>query len=273
MDLNIHVGDCRAFLKTLPDETVNCCVTSPPYYGLRDNLHPDQIGMEETEERYISHQIEVFNQVRRVLRKDGTLWLNMGDSYSEDKSLKGMPWKIAFALKENGWILRQDIIWHKLNPMPESVTDRCVKSHEYLFLFSKAKKYYFDHLAIRELSKGRASGNNARKDSKLRSVHFRPNSQASSIPWQPTERRNKRSVWSLPVKPYKGLHFATFPPDLIEPCILAGCLPNGVVLDPFAGAGTTGGVALKHGRKAILCEVNPHYASLIPSRIDEICAN
>jgi len=271
MGAKIHVGDCREFLRTLPDETVNCCVTSPPYYGLRDYLHPDQIGLEQSEEQYISNQIDVFNQVFRVLKKDGTLWLNMGDSYGEDKSLKGMPWKLAFALKESGWILRQDLIWHKPNPMPESVTDRCVKSHEYLFLFSKYKKYYFDHLSIRELSKGRPSGNKQRKDSTERSSHFRPNSQASSIPWQPTERRNKRSVWSVPARPFKGKHFSTFPPALIEPCILAGAPKNGVVLDPFAGTGTTGAVALNLDRQTILCEINPDFASLIPARIEEIC--
>lgn len=265
-------GDCAVSLQQLPDQSANCCVTSPPYWGLRDYGHDGQIGLEESPEIYVQKLAAVFREVRRVLRPDGTLWLNIGDSYNayngnrgpsasfqsttekalpslpkgygltckelKNKDLVGIPWRVAFALQADGWYLRQDIIWHKPNPMPESVTDRCTKAHEYLFLLSKSERYYFDAEKIQEKT-------------------------AFGV----AEKRNKRSVWSVNVQPFHGAHFATFPPALIEPCILAGCPDGGTVLDPFGGAGTTGLVANRHNRRAIICELNPDYAQLAEARI------
>ena len=353
----ILIGDVRERLKELPDQSVNCCVTSPPYWGLRDygtaswkdgdaecDHAPDkrgsrfatpvsgkqgsntgsgsasrrdcdcgavriddQIGLETTPQEFVDSMVAVFREVKRVLRDDGTLWLNLGDSYGgsgkgrngdgtmgilnstkqrsnvgshdgaipstkrgfnqryfgkefdtdkqgadeghvdrrglvydvKPKDLVGIPWRVAFALQADGWYLRQDIIWAKPNPMPESVTDRCTKSHEYIFLLSKSPKYYFDHNAIKE-----------------------PAIVAIK------ETRNKRDVWTVSTKPFKGAHFATFPPDLIEPCILAGCPEGGTVLDPFFGAGTTGLVAQRHNRNWIGCELNPEYAAIATTRIE-----
>ena len=316
--VDIKIGDCRDVLKTLPDKSVDCCVTSPPYWGLRDyqtgtweggdsnclhmrttkiskntatghkamaqqgNVVSDaiyktkcpkcgavrkdkQIGLEETPEEYTKNIVNVFREVKRVLKDDGTLWLNLGDTYSsggratttnqtlrgdkdygvtrpasskgiKPKDLIGIPWRVAFALQADGWYLRQDIIWHKPNPMPESVQDRCTKAHEYIFLLSKSKNYYYDNDAIKE---------------------------KSLMP----ETKNKRSVWTVPVKGYKEAHFAVFPTELIEPCILAGCPKNGTVLDPFGGSGTTALVADRLGRKSTIIELNKDYISIADNRL------
>lgn len=260
-------------MKAMPEKSVHCCVTSPPYFGLRDYDNDGQIGLEETPEAYISKLVSVFREVKRVLRDDGTLWLNLGDSYAgsgkgpagnlgakhnerhlehkhggivpdglKPKDLIGIPWKVAFALQADGWYLRQDIIWHKPNPMPESVRDRCTKAHEYIFLLSKSRRYYFDSEAMKEPTVQSESGFG-------------------------NETRNRRSVWSVNLRPYKGAHFATFPPDLIRPCVRAGCPIGGVVLDPFAGSGTTAQVAFEEGRLSVLCELNPSYVKLIEERL------
>jgi site-specific DNA-methyltransferase (adenine-specific) len=297
---DVIVGDCVKGMQMLEAGSVHTCVTSPPYFGLRDYQMDGQIGLEDTPEAYVSRLVEVFREVRRVLRDDGTLWLNLGDSYAANrtyqvpstkggpkhgpgqsaggagsvvpnglkpKDLIGIPWRVAFALQADGWYLRQDIIWHKPNPMPESVKDRCTKAHEYVFLLSKGPRYYFDSEATKES----ADPANHRKSAGVRRTA--PGSTAHGGPAsgeRAYETRNRRSVWTVTTKPYKGAHFATFPPDLIEPCILAGCPPGGVVLDPFGGSGTTAGVALKHGRNAILCELNPDYDALIDARVDSI---
>lgn len=322
------VGDCIEQMRTLADQSVNCVVTSPPYFGLRDYGVDGQIGLEESPEAYVERLVEVFREVRRVLRDDGTLWLNLGDSYAgsgkggnpdhgkqstnsgslgvgclygkavenqevqraatrarfraesasgiKPKDLIGIPWRAVFALQADGWYLRQDIIWHKPNPMPESVKDRCTRAHEYVFLLSKSSRYYYNHEAVKEDAVstkdskfidsgadkqrghgGRHAGFNGRYAKKL---------EAEGAP----TTRNRRSVWTVSTRPFKGAHFATFPPDLIEPCILAGCPAGGIVLDPFGGSGTTAGVALKHGRNAVLCEINPEYAELVPCRVEKI---
>ena len=286
-------GDCLEELKKLPDQCVQICVTSPPYFGLRDYGVYGQIGLEDTLEAYVQRIVEVFREVRRCLRDDGTLWLNLGDSYSAggrggggkqdtnkgsidlgawkvagygQKQLLGVPWKVAFALQANGWILRQDIIWHKPNPMPESVTDRCTKAHEYIFLLSKSPTYYYDHEAIKEPSKYPKDDRKARSaisDKRMPTgliAGVRPGSQTYPF-------RNRRSVWTVTTKPYKGAHFATFPPDLIEPCILAGAPVAGVILDPFLGSGTTAMVAKKLGRSYIGIELNPKYIELARTRM------
>jgi DNA modification methylase len=270
----ILTGDALETLRTLRAESVNTCVTSPPYYGLRDYGAAGQIGLERTPDEYIARLTAVFWEVRRVLKDDGTLWVIIGDCYAgkkgsashpesaagykqatnkgiigqaavndvtfgglKQKNIVGIPFRLAFALQADGWYLRQDIIWAKLNPMPESVTDRCVKSHEYIFLLSKSPRYYFDHEAIREPA----------ADSK----------------------RNKRDVWTVGTKPYKGEHFATFPVELITPCILAGSREGGVVLDPFAGSGTVGVAAARSGREYILIDINAGYAEMARKRIEE----
>lgn len=258
--VSILIGDALTHLRSLPDASVHCCVTSPPYYGLRDYGKAGQIGLEETPGAYVAKLVEVFREVQRVLRDDGTLWLNLGDSYNGTaKQLLGIPWRVAFALQGDGWLLRQDIIWHKPNPMPESVKDRCTKAHEYIFLMAKSKRYYFDQESIKEPavyagvprggSKNRYEQNNAGMDNKL------------------YDTRNKRSVWSVLPKTYKGAHFAIFPEELIVPCIKAGCPSDGVVLDPFAGSGTTGQVARSLGRNAVLIELNEAYKPLIEKRL------
>ena len=262
--INIKIGDCRHVLKKLPSNHFHTCVTSPPYWGLRDYGSDCQLGLEETPKQFVDNLVEVFREVKRVLRDDRTLWINLGDSYNttqagnktwgdgvgankhyqmgvipkkrkveknlKPKDLVGIPWKVAFALQEDGWYLRQDIIWHKPNPMPESVKDRCTKAHEYIFLLSKSKNYYFDKKSI-------------------------------------YENKNKRSVWTITTKPYKEAHFATYPPDLIEPCILAGCPENGNILDPFGGAGTTGLVADRLNRNATIIELNKEYIKIADKRI------
>jgi DNA modification methylase len=356
VNYEIKQGDCLEVLKTLPSESVNCCITSPPYWGLRDygtakweggnencehtishysdNLKPDcdrpvrgdrslcikcgakridsQIGLELTPESYVQKMVDVFREVRRVLMGDGTLWLNLGDSYSKNESnnggysskstlsgftspntkgrvscdsgvrhkidsglkpkdLCGIPWRVAFALQADGWYLRQDIIWHKPNPMPESVTDRCTKAHEYIFLMTKKPNYYFNNEAMREPgvmpagTKG-ARGSTERQGQK--GVNARPPEYKIYDGF-----RNRRSVWSVTVKPYKEAHFATFPKELIEPCVLAGCPKDGTILDPFGGSGTTAEVAIQNGRNALLIELNPEYIELAKTRISNTQSN
>lgn len=267
-------GDAESELKKIATESVDCCVTSPPYYGLRDYGIGGQIGLEETIEEYTEKLLRVFGEVKRILKKSGTLWLIMGDTYAtgtraerkqsknpgvganrpevqngvrrvgtpkgcKTKDLIGIPWTLAFALRADGWYLRQDIIWSKPNAMPESVTDRCTKSHEYIFLLTKSERYYFNSKEIRE---------------------------KSTLPSR-TDTRNKRSVWTINTKGFKGAHFAVFPEKLIEPCIVAGCPENGTVIDPFLGSGTTGAVSKRLGRDFIGVELNPDYLIMAKERI------
>ena len=336
-------GDCLSGLRSIPDASVHTCVTSPPYFGLRDYEVEGQIGLEDTPDAFVARLVEVFREVRRVLRNDGTLWLNLGDSYAANRSyqvrqtkggpkhgaaqsangrsqrasdyglkpkdLIGIPWRVAFALQADGWYLRQDIIWSKPNPMPESVRDRCTKAHEYIFMLSKCPRYYYDADAIKnppseallaQIQQGyagtdtkdygrggaqSASGTksriieNARKKLDKQRGHSRRHAgfndrwDAMTKVEQAALGSNKRSVWTVAPKPFKGAHFATFPPDLIEPCILAGCPEGGTVLDPFGGSGTTAGVAVKHRRRAVLCELNPDYVALIPARVRAIAGD
>ena len=338
----IEFGDCRDTMRRWAAEGIKAqtCVTSPPYFGLRDYGHPGQLGLEQTPEQYVAAMVEVFRCVWDVLADDGTLWLNIGDSYArtggtdrkvsasaqvgstrntmkqmsdrtskasalglKDKDLIGIPWMLAFALRADGWFLRQDIIWHKPNPMPESVRDRCTKAHEYVFLLSKSDRYYFDHEAIKEpvaastvarLSQpnlanqagsdrvpGKTNGNMKAVRSKANSFKREGSKREQAIPGQAVgthrpdraeseydlDTRNRRSVWTVATRPYKGAHFATFPPDLIEPCILAGSKPGDIVLDPFMGSGTTAQGALQHGRRALGCELNSEYIDLIHQRL------
>jgi len=309
----LYEGDALAVLSDLPDQSVQCCVTSPPYWGLRsyiadgDPLKPLEQGSEPTPAEYVEKMVAVFREVKRVLRDDGTLWLNLGSSYASSgmggnpdesefrkqatnagslipgrsaphgfkpKDMVPIPWMVAMALQADGWYLRQDIIWAKPNPMPESVKSRCTKSHEYLFLLAKSEKYYFDSKAIAESltrpdeanrkTPARFGGADkweaAQKQSRLHS--------GNEYTGTPTGTRNKRSVWTVTPKPFKGAHFATFPPKLIEPCILAGCPAGGVVLDCFNGSGTTGLVALQHGRQYVGIELNPEYLGLTMPRIE-----
>lgn len=362
----VLVGDNRETIKSLPDQSVNTVVTSPPYFGLRDYgtgkwvggdpecnhmrdskvgdststghkgmddkghavgdaIYKDeckkcgavredsQFGLEETPEEFCENLVKLFREIRRVLKDDGTVWLNLGDSYAgsgknrnadgtsnagentkqstsqgttegnlrpvkaneiglKAKDLIGIPWRVAFALQADGWYLRQDIIWNKPNPMPESVKDRCTKAHEYIFLLSKSKSYYYDHEAIKEPLK---YPNETRRPLGSKGAwqmdgrEQRENGGGSAYDGYPT-KRNKRSVWTVTPKSFKGAHFATFPPELIEPCILAGCPEGGTVLDPFGGSGTTAGVAYLHDRNSILCELNPEYVKLVESRIEGI---
>lgn len=361
----IITGDVQRTLPTLPDGSAQCCVTSPPYWGLRDygtatweggdaecDHSPEkrggrfstpvsgkqasnvgsgtastrdcpcgarridaQLGLEPTPEEYVAKMVAVFREVRRVLRDDGTLWLNLGDSYAggggycpgapsnqngaslsarqddgsgtkpkgqrtprgmKGKDLCGIPWAVAFALRADGWYLRQDIIWHKPNPMPESVTDRCTKAHEYIFLLSKSARYYFDAVAVSEKACSDNMRDGFRGGDGTRYTNGRSfDNDAEAITGggsvQGNGTRNRRSVWTVTTKPYPEAHFATFPPDLIEPCILAGCPVDGTVLDPFTGSGTTGEVAIRHGRNFIGCELNPEYVRLAESRIGGAC--
>lgn len=267
------VGDCVEQMRALPAASVHCCITSPPYFGLRDYGHAKQVGREETPDAYVAKLVSVFREVRRVLHSSGTVWLNLGDSYAaiggggaapgisakvgntvnsavgprrrrtppvglKPKDLIGIPWRVAFALQADGWYLRQDIIWHKLNPMPESVRDRCTRAHEYVFLLSKRERYFFDADAMQEPAVSDGMGT-----------------------------RNKRSVWPIASEPCRSAHLATFPSALARACLLAGCPKGGTVLDPFAGSGTTGVVAQQHDRRAILCELNPRYAKIARNRL------
>ncbi len=330
MSIRILQGDCREVLRTLADASVQCCVTSPPYFGLRDYGHAGQIGLEQAPADYVEQMVQVFREVRRVLADDGTLWLNLGDSYAgswgaqsrehagkhapnvsalsanqlvaaqrkasgtgsipagsglKPKDLIGIPWRVAFALQADGWYLRQDIIWHKPNPMPESVRDRCTKAHEYVFLLSKSEQYHFDTEAMQEPASGsnnhpphggpvpgkpqqsrvRSSGNKERK-ARPGTPAENTASQAGSVPWAGSTR-NKRSVWTIATQPFSEAHFATMAPELAETCIRAGCPEGGTVLDPFGGAGTTGLVADQLQRHAVLCELNPDYIAIARRRI------
>ena len=320
-------GNSLEVLKSLPDNSIDCCVTSPPYYALRDYGCDGQIGLEETPEKYIESLCDVFSEVRRVLTPEGTLWLNIGDSYNgnkvgntevvknkkvsesndfhkklwggaKPKDLIGIPWMLAFALRSQGWYLRQDIIWHKPNPMPESVTDRCTKSHEYIFLMSKSQKYYFDYEAIQEPCADQSRTNYAcgnrtnginkdRNDNDFgeRSKNWKPRtkncqydgqkpnsfhlSRENGEPDKEYYVRNKRDVWSVNVKPCSEAHFATYPFELIKPCILAGCPENGIVLDPFMGSGTTAIVARSLNRNYLGVELNPEYIKIAHRRLDK----
>jgi DNA modification methylase len=337
MTVTIRHGDCREVLRTMPDESVHCCVTSPPYFGLRDYGHAGQIGLEASPGAFVDEMVSVFREVRRVLRSDGTLWLNLGDSYTpvnrgenarprretmtgmqvgnphadiptrrdviraiadaglKQKDLMGIPWMVAFALRADGWYLRQDIIWSKPNPMPESVQDRCTKSHEYIFMLSKSRQYHYDIDAIKEpmsLSSVTRLAQDVESQAGSDRVPGKTNGPMKAVGktdkqrghgrrhagfnerWDAMERaeqcsgmRNKRSVWSVATQPFSEAHFATFPPELVEPCIKAGCPAGGTVIDPFGGAGTTGLVADRLGRDAILIELNPEYAAIADRRI------
>jgi len=303
----ILYGDCRDTLKTVINSSVQTCVTSPPYYGLRDYGGEDaQIGQEQTPEDYIKELVDVFSIVRDKLKDDGTLWVNIGDSYYnyrpskgksypkqtfsktkqdlpdysskrnnklsniKEKDLIGIPWMLAFALRQDGWYLRQDIIWHKPNPMPESVKDRCTKSHEYIFLLSKSKRYYYDNEAIKEPVK-KDWGTRVRDNGKYHNegTGLQPHTGLTKS----YTTKNKRSVWSITNKPYKQAHFAVFPPDLIEPCILAGSAEGDIVLDPFMGSGTTAMVSQKNNRHYIGCELHSNYSDLIDKRLDDVTVN
>lgn len=369
----IH-GDSIVKLRKLKDESIDCCITSPPYWGLRDygtakweggdenckhlphnkpgpnaavgntlalqGRRPysdicgkcgairkdNQLGLEKTPEEYTAKMVEVFSEVKRVLKNQGTLWLNLGDSYAgscqgagkntkervegkkienlgssinylqkyghtltskpptakveglKPKDLVGIPWRIAFALQSTGWYLRQDIIWHKPNPMPESVTDRCTKAHEYIFLLTKSPKYYYDNEAIKEISKDVESHNGRRRrneDEFTKTQNFNSYRKGFSKIKEGTkyETRNKRSVWTITTKPFKGAHFATFPEDLIRPCVLAGCPKGGTILDPFAGAGTVGVVAKRNNRNFIGIELNSKYLKMAENRINNTAKN
>jgi DNA modification methylase len=305
MMFDIIQGDCLDVLRTMPEASVHTCVTSPPYFGLRDYGVDGQIGLEDTPDAYVARLVEVFREVRRVLRDDGTLWLNLGDSYTPNrtyqvpstkggpkhgpgqsaggkgvkvpeglkpKDLIGIPWRVAFALQADGWYLRQDIIWHKPNPMPESVRDRCTKAHEYIFMLTKGPRYFYDQEAIKEpladSSHARLAQNIAAQAGSSR-VPGKTNGNMKAVGGN---MRNRRSVWTVTTKPFKGAHFATFPPDLIEPCVLAGAPEGGTVLDPFGGSGTTGLVAVNAGRKAVLIELNPEYVEMAKGRLVEATA-
>ena len=263
----IHCGDAREQLCSLAAESVQTCVTSPPYYGLRDYGTVGQIGAESSPEEYIAKLVDVFREVRRVLRPDGTLWVNIGDSY-RGKNLIGAPWMLAFALRADGWYLRQDIIWNKTRCIPESVRDRCTKSHEYIFLLSKSDRYYFNGPAIREpVSESTIA--RMKQDIANQKGSFRQPGKTNG-PLKPGgdgKTRNKRSVWSLCPTYFKGAHCAVFPEKLVEPCILAGCPEGGMVLDPFAGSGTTGVVAKRLGRSFTGVEINPAYCKIATDRI------
>lgn len=300
MTFDLRVGDCLDVLATLPSGSVRTCVTSPPYYGLRDYGVEGQIGQEASVQAYVETLRRVFSEVRRVLTDDGTLWLNLGDGFA-NKQLLGVPWRVAFALQADGWYLRSDIIWSKPNPMPESVTDRPTKSHEYLFLLSKSERYFYDHEAIREPAAHasiqrwrqnidaqagsdrvpgktngpmRAVGGPRRTDKQRghgrRHAGFNDRWDGMSKAEQSEMGRNKRSVWTVATVGYEGAHFATYPPELIRPCILAGSQPGDTVLDPFTGSGTTAQVALEMSRSFIGAEINPEYAQLARERVQPL---
>ncbi len=298
-------GDCLDKLKTLDAESVQCCVTSPPYWGLRDYGVEGQLGLEKTPEEYVAKMVDVFREVKRVLRNDGTLWLNLGDSYSgggrgfgyggkqdtnkgcdgmpksiiadglKSKDLVGIPWRVAFALQADGWYLRQDIIWAKPNPMPESVTDRCTKSHEYIFLLSKSARYFYDAEAVKEpnapATVERAKYHWCKPDTKAAQYQDMNGLNRNETYPMNEAGRNRRSVWTITTKPYKEAHFATFPEEIPRTCILAGSKKGDTILDPFCGSGTTGEVALKLDRNFIGIELNQKYVNdLIIPRLDNV---
>jgi len=305
-NMTLLVGDSLEMLQGLPDRSVQCCVTSPPYWGLRDYGHEGQIGPQPTPEAYVAKMVEVFREVRRVLREDGTLWLNLGDSYARQagddskkdptsqatgfanviaagcakkgnnipppglkpKDLIGIPWRVAFALQADGWWLRQDIIWSKPNPMPESVTDRCTKAHEYVFLLTKSERYFYDADAVSEAvaasSVERLSQTTLAIQGGSDRVPGKTNGPMKAVGG--TSTRNRRSVWTITTKPYSEAHFATFPPELPRLCKVAGSKLGDVILDPFGGSGTTAMVAIELGRTPVIIELNPEYARLIRQR-------
>lgn len=298
--ITLYNGDCRGVLSCLPKETVQCVVTSPPYFGLRDYKAEGQIGLEPTPQEYVKQMTDVMMAVRDVMKQDATLWLNLGDSYAgsgkrptgnfkdhgerhlehitgrlcyglKPKDLIGIPWRVAFALQEAGFWLRQDIIWSKVNPMPESVRDRCTKAREYIFLLTKAAKYYYDSEAIAEPSQNAGQivtlGEKSFSYGQAIGAGKRPSGNGNADTYTVTENRNKRSVWTINTKPFKDAHFATFPPELPELCIKAGSAEGDVILDPFAGAGTTLVVAKNLGRRSIGIELNPDYCEIIVNRI------
>ena len=316
---NILIGDCRNILPTLETKSVQCVVTSPPYYNLRDYGVTSQIGQEATYQEYIESLVDVFREVRRVLKDDGTVWLNLGDSYAgsghggnlgknkklksmtplkqtplsglKKKDLIGIPWRVAFALQEDGWYLRQDIIWHKPNVMPESVKDRCTKSHEYIFLLSKHKNYYFDVEAIKENSvtfenrlpaivRNREYGYASKLNATHPSYNLRRNDKRDPFKQEKPQKRlnrkdsdyditkrNKRDVWTIPTHPYKGAHFAAFPLGLVIPCVLAGSREGDVILDPFFGSGTVAEAAALLNRNWLGIDINPDYEPLYRQRL------
>ncbi len=305
MTTTLYLGDCLDVLPTLAAQSVHCCVTSPPYWGLRDYGVSGQLGLEPTPEEYVAHLVAVFREVRRVLRDDGTLWLNMGDSYAgsgkghtksgtiegykqatnrgsatgmpamvidglKPKDLVGIPWRVAFALQADGWYLRSDIIWAKPNPMPESVTDRPTKAHEYLFLLAKSARYYYDYEAVKEPMADTSAARYAYGFGGVKNEHLKSTDKPTAVVGNKDAgdgKRNRRDVWTITTKPYKGAHFATMPPDLVEPCILAGCPAGGVVLDPFCGSGTVGEVATRLGRSFVGIDLNPDYRPMQEERI------
>lgn len=328
--MQIITGDVLEVIKELPDCCCSTCVTSPPYYGLRNYGTYGQIGLEETPDKYIERLVEVFREVRRVLKDDGTLWLNMGDSYAgsnengtrqtkwrtadvykseknynlrkatgrkddgcKPKDLIGIPWLLAFALRADGWYLRADIIWQKPNAMPESVKDRPTRAHEYIFLLSKSAKYYYNAEAVKEPAVGfdnaapAGSMGTARPNSRRRGnaktfrgggayTHDQAAENSASVEREShgltpneTGKRNRRTVWTIATRPYKGAHFATFPEELVRPCVLAGSRPGDTILDPFCGSGTTGAVAIQEGRDFIGIDINPEYCTMSEQRIKE----
>jgi DNA modification methylase len=309
-DVRLYQGDVLEVLREMDAESVQTCVTSPPYWGLRDYGDPGQLGLEPTPGEYVARMVEVFREVRRVLRDDGTLWLNLGDSYAntgfrgsletnggftgaaqrrsdnyrpsppkeipdglKPKDLVGIPWRVAFALQEDGWYLRADVIWSKPNPMPESVTDRPTKAHEYVFLLTKSPRYFYDYEAIREPLKSTSeqylrAGKSVRENHEYGAIAGRPLGPTSfaTVP----DGRNARSVWEITTKPYAGAHFATFPPELPSRCIRAGSAPGDLVLDPFSGAATTALVARGLGRRAVGIELNPEYLAISAERLKQL---
>ena len=307
-DPKILVGDCLEQMAHIESQSVQTCVTSPPYWGLRDYGHDGQMGLEKTPDEYVANLVKVFTEVRRILKDDGTLWLNLGDSYAsgagtcfnpgggenslgknrkatgahpldrgnkstlakvglKPKDLIGIPWRVAFALQADGWYLRQDIIWAKPNPMPESVKDRCTKSHEYLFLLSKSPKYYYDNEAIKEPSLGLGKTAIRFGGKKYGDSDDPKHATKSGNEYTDSGKRNKRDVWTINTKPFKGAHFATMPEALVEPCVLAGSREGDIVLDPFLGSGTVAVVAERYRRNWIGCELNPDYAAIAEVRI------
>jgi DNA modification methylase len=299
MNFTLLQGDAYFRLRDLESESIDCCVTSPPYWGLRDYGVEGQIGLEETPKEFIEKMVNVFREVRRVLKKSGTCWVNLGDSYVKSaqsgglkpKDMVGIPWRVALALQADGWYLRSDIIWSKPNPMPESVYDRPTKAHEYIFLLTKSRKYFYDYQSIKEpgtrepriphgwalpgvkhtaIDQNRGERKDKQRGHSRRHAGFNDRWDLMTAEEQSANGRNKRSVWTVPTYAYPESHFATYPPNLIKPCIMAGCPAGGTVLDPFGGSGTTAQVAIELGRSAVLIELNKKYCELIHKRLQEL---
>lgn len=301
--IRILQGDCRDILATLPEQSIQCCVTSPPYYGLRDYGVDGQIGLEKTPDEYVAELVAVFREVRRVLRETGVLWINIGDSYNaagrtghgtrigykqgtnrasasggdacrpsvaslKEKDLIGIPWMVAFALRADGWYLRSEVIWAKPNPMPESVTDRPTKAHEQVFLLSKSARYFYDAGAIAEAAETAAHHQRYAEAAKGYAKKQPGQKQSGMMGTHEDGTRNARTIWTIATQPYSGAHFATMPPDLAERCIKAGSAKGDTILDPFGGAGTTALVADRLQRDAIICELNPEFAAMAKDRIE-----